>query len=285
MGRPKKSIARTITDPDLKPAPLTTEDQEFQSRQKRAENSTFQIKVFDDIHFPFTHYEVTGETNIPYSVEVRSLTEKINSCSCPDYQVNGLGSCKHIESTLNFIRSAGKRNFKSYATTGSNRTEIFLNQNSREACVRWPQNDEGLGAIRTLLAPYLTANQTHLTDPLMGAASIENALAEALQDVSSKIRLSSHLIQWKTDQLRIQDRESDRRQFMEDVAAGSDRSRCYPLNYFLIKRRGCSTSLSKAGLSWQTRWVWERRSRPLPPASSCVDSAAQRKSSWFRPPH
>jgi hypothetical protein len=30
-----------------------------------------------------------------YFVEIRALSDFRNSCTCPDYGVNGLGTCKH----------------------------------------------------------------------------------------------------------------------------------------------------------------------------------------------
>ncbi|MDJ0838308.1 MAG: DEAD/DEAH box helicase [Acidobacteriota bacterium] len=41
-----------------------------------------------------SHYSRT------YNVEIRSLEAPRNSCSCPDYMVNFLGTCKHIEAVL-----------------------------------------------------------------------------------------------------------------------------------------------------------------------------------------
>jgi len=42
----------------------------------------------------------TGPWQRSYSVEIRSLTEKKNYCSCPDFAINQLGTCKHIEAAL-----------------------------------------------------------------------------------------------------------------------------------------------------------------------------------------
>jgi len=39
-----------------------------------------------------------------YEVEIRSLDEPLNSCTCPDYAHNMLGTCKHIEAALHRIR-------------------------------------------------------------------------------------------------------------------------------------------------------------------------------------
>lgn len=79
---------------------LTVEEQEMQLRLERAEKGSFSIQVLDKSNAPFATYKIVGEKEVSYSVEIRALDEKINSCSCPDYYVNTLGSCKHIEAVL-----------------------------------------------------------------------------------------------------------------------------------------------------------------------------------------
>lgn len=43
-----------------------------------------------------------------YEVQIRSLDEPFNSCTCPDYAHNMLGTCKHIEAVLHRIRKRGR---------------------------------------------------------------------------------------------------------------------------------------------------------------------------------
>lgn len=40
----------------------------------------------------------------PFRVQIRHLTEPLNTCDCPDFAVNGLGTCKHIEAVLHRVR-------------------------------------------------------------------------------------------------------------------------------------------------------------------------------------
>ena len=51
---------------------------------------------------------IGSESHFPqrYRVTVRSLKRRANICTCPDFQVNQLGTCKHIEAVLHKI---GKR--------------------------------------------------------------------------------------------------------------------------------------------------------------------------------
>ncbi len=97
MTQRSKNSTQTKQKPQL-----SIEDQEIQLRRTSAQKASFPIKILHEYNYPFSNYEILGEKNIRYTVEIRSLDEKINSCSCPDYHVNTLGTCKHIESVLHF---------------------------------------------------------------------------------------------------------------------------------------------------------------------------------------
>jgi SNF2 family DNA or RNA helicase len=218
MKKIKKPLARTITHPKETPA-LTIEEKEMKMRLDSAGKTPFKIKVLEESYFPFTSFEVTGATQVCYTVEIRSLSEKINSCSCPDNKVNMLGSCKHIEGTLLHIESKGRRRFKALAKMESPRTEIFLNTNKQEVSLRGHGGEEGM-ILRERFSPYLSSDATKLNSPLMGTASIENALSGLNPEIASKIRLSQHLLDWVKDQHFVERCKKDKIQFLEDVKAG-----------------------------------------------------------------
>ncbi len=54
----------------------------------------------------------TGASSIQttWQVQIRSLTERANHCTCPDFATNQLGTCKHIEAVLH--RISKRRDFK-----------------------------------------------------------------------------------------------------------------------------------------------------------------------------
>ena len=45
-----------------------------------------------------------GRLSRSYNVHIRSLTQRANYCSCPDFAGNQLGTCKHIEAVLHKIK-------------------------------------------------------------------------------------------------------------------------------------------------------------------------------------
>jgi len=51
-------------------------------------------------------YRVMGENNREYSVLIRDPDPEhhVNRCSCLDYESNNLGTCKHVEAVLGYIR-------------------------------------------------------------------------------------------------------------------------------------------------------------------------------------
>ncbi len=51
-------------------------------------------------------YRITGESSIPYDVLIRDPNPEhfVNRCSCPDYEQNNLGTCKHVEAVMAHIR-------------------------------------------------------------------------------------------------------------------------------------------------------------------------------------
>ena len=55
---------------------------------------------------------VTSTTHRPqsYRVHIRSLSKRSNYCTCPDFAVNQLGTCKHIEAVLHKVSK--RRNYR-----------------------------------------------------------------------------------------------------------------------------------------------------------------------------
>ncbi|MCB1908138.1 MAG: DEAD/DEAH box helicase [Rhodocyclaceae bacterium] len=69
---------------------------------------------------------ISKATHYPrdYTVHVRSLTRRANYCNCPDFAVNQLGTCKHIEAVLH--RIAQRRDFDRLKTRSAPVPYIYL---------------------------------------------------------------------------------------------------------------------------------------------------------------
>ena len=88
----------------VKPKELSLEEWQILLRQQIAKDETFRVKNIgaDPI---FSTFELTNpETERTYRVVIWGEKFGVNYCSCPDYSVNTLGTCKHIEYILHKLR-------------------------------------------------------------------------------------------------------------------------------------------------------------------------------------
>lgn len=62
-------------------------------RQEKAEKAQYQIELSDNIHGEHVLY---NERRQKYKITLRDLKKHQGHCSCPDFQTNKLGTCKHL---------------------------------------------------------------------------------------------------------------------------------------------------------------------------------------------
>lgn len=88
----------------VKPKGLSLEEWQTLLRQQIAQEETYHVKNIgaDPI---FSTFELTNpKTERTYRVVIWGEKLGVNYCSCPDYSVNTLGTCKHIEYLLRKLR-------------------------------------------------------------------------------------------------------------------------------------------------------------------------------------
>ncbi|MEZ5534504.1 MAG: DEAD/DEAH box helicase [Thiolinea sp.] len=112
-----------------------------------------------------------------YRVNIRSLRQRNNYCTCPDFATNQLGTCKHIEGVLHKISK--RADYAELAQRGAPQPYIYLNWNVEQppaiSLSRTATMDAGL---RSLLDGYFDASghfNQQLPDDFF-------RLAEQLQD-------------------------------------------------------------------------------------------------------
>src|SRR3989339_458295 len=87
-----------------KPTHLTYEEWQKALRRQFGQQQKFRLKNTGS-HPIFSDFEVTNpQSKKTYKVAIRSEEEGLNFCSCPDFAVNTLGTCKHIEFTLHKLK-------------------------------------------------------------------------------------------------------------------------------------------------------------------------------------
>lgn len=83
-----------------KPAELDLEEWQRLLRRQFGQQQNFLLKNTGG-HPTFSEFSLTNsQTGKTYRIAIRGVAAGANYCSCPDYAINNLGTCKHIEFTL-----------------------------------------------------------------------------------------------------------------------------------------------------------------------------------------
>ena len=165
-------------------------------------------------------FNVASADERTYRVEIRSLAELINSCDCPDHRINGLGTCKHIEATLERLQHRRMRAFDEAAGRGSPYIEIFLDRRDQQVRIRWPESSQRRSRAGDLLDPFFAEDDRLTGEPLEKLPALQRAIDASQAAIRRKIRLSTELLAWlATLDRRAQQRRS-RWHFEAEVATG-----------------------------------------------------------------
>ncbi|MCG6537895.1 MAG: SWIM zinc finger domain-containing protein, partial [Syntrophales bacterium LBB04] len=96
-----------------KPEEVELEEWQRLLRKQYGEQQQFHLENRGN-HPIFSEFILTNpQSQKTYKVAIRGDKPGDNYCSCPDFQINNLGTCKHIAFTLNRLTSTkrGKRIF------------------------------------------------------------------------------------------------------------------------------------------------------------------------------
>ena len=166
---------------------------------------------------PFDVVSISGRT---YRVTIRSLNERRNTCTCPDYRTNLVGTCKHIEGVLVQLKQKYADQLEKLAAQKPTTAQIFLHY-AEDITVRLTLPLPRSGDLRDLLTRYFDSDGV-----LQGAAT--QRLASLLAEINTlPARAQSQVV--VDDAVReylelSQDRESVRKQkewFLDQVAHGN----------------------------------------------------------------
>ncbi len=118
-----------------KPEEMSLEAWQVALRRQFGADQAFRLKNIGGEPI-FSEFEVTnGQTGRTYRVAIRGEGLGVNYCSCPDYAVNTLGTCKHIEFTLAKLRR--KRGAKTAFARGfqPSSSEVYLRYGAKREVV------------------------------------------------------------------------------------------------------------------------------------------------------
>lgn len=208
---PAKKAARKRSRAKRKTSPVpsagdwrSTDEQEILRRIQRARDEKHLVTVLDDSHPVFSNFEVVSPSGMTYQVEIRDLASRAFSCTCPDFRTAGLGTCKHVEATLIWLKRRLKGEFRLAQKIGSPFIDLVPDGNTLRI-------ERNLDLLPRALSPLFDADGALVVDP-----------GEALPKLrrSKKVRLSQDVEPFLEARRRSAERRALRREYETGVVEG-----------------------------------------------------------------
>ena len=216
-----KKKAKKIQKRRPKRARFPSDEESIVLRRENAakERATVsRVEMLDDFHGLFEVSSTQWEH--PYRVEIRSLSERYNSCSCQDYRMNRLGTCKHIERVLQFAQHRRKRAFRRAGDAGSPVYEIFIDVREPQPHLRLLKPTDTTRGIDAKIGALFDGEGLAVADDVDAWVALERTMARLPARSRSCVRLSEHAEYWLQRDRFAADLHRLRRRFEQDVEAG-----------------------------------------------------------------
>ncbi len=190
-------------------------------RQYRAANEPMDIQALDKDDAYYSTYALSAKTTLnPYRVEIRSLDRCENTCTCPDFRVNGLGTCKHVEAVLAKLRRKGAKAFTLATAEGPSRAEAYLVRRGTAPEVRLLLPARTPKVVKNFFSPFFGADGRLLGESSSALPALVRAWKQALGKIHQGARFSFDIEEWAADLARRAARIRAREDFLADVKAG-----------------------------------------------------------------
>lgn len=195
----------------------TTDHEEIERRKLRGQTEKFRFKNHDPEQFYFSSFQLDSKNDKKYQIEIRSLSDNINSCDCPDYNHNQLGTCKHIEHIIFRLKKSGIRAFKEASLNGSPYVELFVDTRTSILSIRWPKNINR--TVFNLIDPYFSADGTFIGNPIHFYSALNNIFSEN-KVMRKLVRKSRYMDDFIERQHRVAQKQHFKEIFLNDISSG-----------------------------------------------------------------
>lgn len=178
-------------------------------------------RIVNQGHHPvYSTFQVTSTSKRTYTVQIRSLTDLLNTCSCPDYATNTIGTCKHIEGVLGNLQQQFEKRWQKFIEQAPPVTQLYVHhagQTTVRVTLPLPKDKK----LREALARHFDAEgvlQGKVTQTLP-------ALLDELNSLPAREREHLHIGQDVRDHLKnqqdIEAVQLQKKWFLEQVEIGN----------------------------------------------------------------
>ena len=187
----------------------TTDADEINKRRLRARVEPLRITEIGGDHPIFANFRVSSGSGMAYTVEIRSLRERLCFCTCVDFRINGLGTCKHVEGTLHYLEVRDGRRFDAALKSESPVIDIVPDRAGDALRIERAMNHLP-DRLRRLLD----------SDGLLRSKQPEQFLEEIRKARIPYLRISQQVAPWLQAHQQLDERKTLLREYEQKVQAG-----------------------------------------------------------------
>ncbi|KHE93503.1 MAG: hypothetical protein SCABRO_00739, partial [Candidatus Scalindua brodae] len=173
----KKKTIKLKVSKTHKPDNLGLEEWQRILRKQFAEQQNFKL-INRGFHPIFSDFSLTNpETEKTYKISIRGDKPGNNVCSCPDFRINNLGTCKHIEFTL-FKLKKRRDAKKAFTETHSLPfSEIYLHYGLKRE-IRFREGKDAPTSLKTLLKKFFNTDKVLKDEHLLNFSQFLNSVPQ-----------------------------------------------------------------------------------------------------------
>jgi hypothetical protein len=190
----------------------TTDEDEINRRILRAREERPTVSNLDPGEPIHSNFEVRSRSGIAYEVEVRNLATRRFGCTCTDFQVNGLGTCKHVEAVLALLRARHRQPFAAARRNDSTRIDLVPDPGRHAIIV-----ERNFAALPHPLRRWFDAEGRMAVESV---PDFQAALTALDRDAAPRVRLSVTLAPWLESLRLSEEKRRLRRDYEQKVHAG-----------------------------------------------------------------
>ena len=187
----------------------TTDDEEIAKRRYRARTESLRVQNLDPSFPVFSNFAVKSGSGLTYSVEIRSVSQRRFSCSCVDFRINSLGTCKHVEAALLYLEARHPRLFRQAGRNGAARLDVVPDLTADALRIE---------ALEGRLPRALRAAVSE--DGLIRISDPEEAISVLQSANIPSLRISQEVPPWLEARRRAQERRLALREYEQKVQSG-----------------------------------------------------------------
>ncbi|RJP49503.1 MAG: hypothetical protein C4557_11175 [Anaerolineaceae bacterium] len=192
--------------------------EQIERRRERARAEILKI-VNKGGHPVFSLFEVSSVSKKSYRVEIRSLDELQNSCTCPDYKTNLIGTCKHIEGVLIYLEKEHGKKLKKLAAEKPRGAQIYLHH-GMDITVRVTQPIPDNARVKDILSRRFDPSGLLVGAPLQALPALLSEIESLPTRDKPLVRVTEAVLEHLA---LLQDREEVQQQkdwFLDQVKRG-----------------------------------------------------------------